>query len=129
MNNDFNVTSFDHFQPYNSYWGNYDSMIKEMSNDQKNFVGKQDEVKNAKNLLISAFIDYLFEQNKNNFVSTSEIAKKLADDYINTVKNALNNYETRSERLEKENADLRKQIQQLLDFGEKTNGKKQDSTK
>ena len=68
MNNDFNVNSFEHFQPYNSYWGNYDSMIKEMSNDQKNFVGKQDEVKNAKNLLISAFIDYLFEQNKNNFV-------------------------------------------------------------
>lgn len=129
MNNDFNFNSFERFQIPNSYWNNYDSMIKEMSSEQKLFVGKQENVISTKNQLISAFIDYLFEQNKNNFVSSSDAAKKLADDYINSVRNAINSYETRSERLEKENAELKKQIQQLLDFGEKTNGKKQDSAK
>lgn len=126
MNNDFR---FEQFQPYNNYWNKYDSVIKELSNEQKTFVGKQKSVLSAKQNLMSAFIDYLFEQQKNNFVLASETAKNLADEYISAIQKAASGYVTHQEELEKENADLKKQLQQLmLDFGEK-NGKNDKSTK
>ena len=118
--NDFRLNQF---QPYNNYWTKYDQVVRDLSNEQKSFVNKQKNVLAAKQNLMSVFIDYLFEQQKNNFIVASDQAKNLADDYINAIQKAANGYVTHQEELEKENADLKKQLQQLmLDFGESKNG-------
>ena len=130
MSNDFRFSNnFNPYQMNNSFWNKYNNLINQMSSEQKNYVGKQKNVLSAKQNLLSEFIDYLFEQHKNNFVLASEHAKKLADEYITSIQKAADSYVTHSEELEKENADLKKQIQQLmLDFGEKKNGKNNRTT-
>lgn len=130
MNNDFRYNNnFEQFQSYNNYWNKYDSIIKELSNEQKSFVSKQKNVLTAKQNLMASFIDYLFEQHKNSYILSSEQSKLLADEYIENIQKAANSYVTHQEELEKENADLKKQIQQLmLDFGDK-NGKDNLTTK
>jgi len=124
---------FDNFNRFsqNPLWLKYDSLINEMGNDQKVFVGKQQDVLEAKQLLMSTFIDYLFNQHRDTFIMSSDEARKLADRYIDCVHAAAGRYVTRSEELEKENVELKKQLKQLLfEFEEKkTNAKNQNSTK
>lgn len=109
------------FEINNSYWQKYDSLLNSMSSEQKIFVSKQEEVIKSKQILISAFIDYLFEQNKNSFIATSDLAKKLADDYYNCVSQAASGFVTHSEQLEKENEELKRQLKQLLSKSEGKN--------
>lgn len=115
----------------NSYWNKYNNLIKTMSSEQRVFVSKQQSVLEAKQNLVSTFIDYLFEKEKNSFINSSEEAKRISDFYIDAVKEAADKYVTRNEELEKENADLKKQLKQLLlDFEDKKqNAKNQNSTK
>lgn len=121
--NDFKFNNFEQFQLNTPYWQKYDDAIKNMSSEQKIFVSKQENVLQAKQNLMSAFIDYLFEQHKNTFVIANNSAKELADKYIDAIKVAADSYVSRSEQLENENNELKKQIQQLmLDF-EGRNGK------
>lgn len=129
MNNDFRFNNnLEQFQYNNMYWKKYDSLINSLSNEQKAFVSKQDAVLTAKQNLISAFIDYLFEQNKSTFILSNDVAQKLADNYLDAIDTAAKSYVSRSEELEKENNELKQQIKQLmLDFGEKNNGKNEKS--
>ena len=128
MNEQFDFNSFNDYQINNSYWSRYNNMIKDMSNEQRIFVSKQDSVIEAKQNLMATFIDYLFERDKASFVNSSDDARKIADIYLETVKDASSRYVTRNEELEKENIELKKQIKQLmLDFGEKENGKDKSS--
>lgn len=128
MNEQYDFNSFTDYQINNSYWSRYNNMIKDMSNEQRIFVSKQDSVIEAKQNLMATFIDYLFERDKASFVNSSDDARKIADIYLETVKDASSRYVTRNEELEKENIELKKQIKQLmLDFGEKENGKDKSS--
>ena len=114
----------------NSYWQKYNDLLKNMSGEQRIFVSKQESVLAAKQNLMSTFIDYLFEREKNSFINSGDTAKNIADSYIESVKDAADRYVTRNEQLEKENAELKKQLQQLmLDFGEKENGKNKPTAK
>lgn len=127
--NDFRLNnSFEQFSINNSYWSNYENLVKDMSNEQKNYVSKQKSVVSAKQNLMTAFIDYLFEQNRNSFVVASPAARNLADEYISAISKAANGYVTRSDELEKENADLKKQLQQLMNDFEGKNGKNKTTT-
>lgn len=120
-----NEFGFNNFEQYTQQvpWNKYDAVIKELSNEQKIFVGKQKSVITAKQNLMTAFIDYLFEVNKNNFVMASPVAKDLADEYINAISKAAGSYVSHNEELEKENAELKKQLQQFLNMEGKKDGK------
>lgn len=119
--NDFNFNNFEQFSP--TVWNKYDSVVKDLSNEQKIFVGKQKNVITAKQNLMTAFIDYLFEVNKNNFVMASPVATNLADEYINAISKAAGAYISHNDELEKENAELKKQLQQFMNMEGKKDGK------
>lgn len=111
MNNDFNL-SFEQYK-LNNYWNKYNNLINTMSYEQKAFVGKQENVLQAKQKLITMFIDYLFEQYKSSFVNSSDMAHSLADEYFDAVSKAAEKYITRSDLLEQENAELKKEVEAL----------------
>lgn len=119
--------TIDNFTPNNSFWYKYDNVINQMSTEQKIFVSKQKEVIESKQNLMSAFMDFLFEQHKNSFVS-SDIAKDLISEYLTTVQDAANKYVSRSDLLEKENEELKKQIQLLLKNNEVKNDKQKTTS-
>lgn len=110
-------------QQKSAYWKRYDDTVAAMSAEQRNWVGKQKEVIDAKNTMLSVFFDYLFETHKEAFVAVGDGQyKTVVDSYINTIQKAADSYVSRAETLEKENEELRMQIKQLLQK-EKKNGK------
>lgn len=122
-NNDFS------FLNNSTYWVKYDNILNGMSNEQKQFVAKNEEVKKKKGVMINAFIDYLFEQYKDSFVSVQDGAyKPIADDYIESVKKAGDSYVSRAEQLENENEQLKRQLKELMEKEKKGNGKDKTTT-
>lgn len=122
-----NINSFK--SQTNSFWLKYEEIISKMSKEELTYISKQENVINAKNNLINTFIDYLFDREKNNFISSSDMAKSVADDYINNIQLASSNYVSRTELLENENAELKKKISELLSKGDvKKNDNKQITT-
>ena len=119
-----NINSFK--SQTNSFWLKYEEIISKMSKEELTYISKQENVINAKNNLINTFIDYLFDREKNNFISSSDMAKSVADDYINNIQLASSNYVSRTELLENENAELKKKISELLSKGDV---KKNDNNK
>jgi hypothetical protein len=119
-----NINSFK--SQTNSFWIKYEEIISKMSKEELTYISKQENVINAKNNLINTFIDYLFDREKNNFISSSDMAKSVADDYINNIQLASSNYVSRTELLENENAELKKKISELLSKGDV---KKNDNNK
>lgn len=106
-----------------NYWNKYDGILNEMSLEQKKFISKNENVLEKKSVMMNAFLDYLFELNKDSFVSVQGgMYKQVAEDYIESVKAARDLYISRSEQLETENAALRRQLEELLQKG-KDNGK------
>jgi hypothetical protein len=119
-----NINSFK--SQTNSFWIKYEEIISKMSKEELTYISKQENVINAKNNLINTFIDYLFDREKNNFISSSDMAKSVADDYIHNIQLASSNYVSRTELLENENAELKKKISELLSKGDV---KKNDNNK
>lgn len=98
------------------FWKRYDDVINCLSSEQRDFVSKQKNVIQAKNLMYQEFIDYLFEINKDAFVSVSDgVHKNIVNKYINEIKNAADSYVSRTEQLEKENEELKAQIKKVLE--------------
>lgn len=112
-----------------TYWNKYDSLLNGMSAEQKQFVAKNENVMKKKTVMLNAFLDYLFEQYKDSFVSVQNgIYKPIAEEYIESVKAAGDSYITRSEQLETENEELRKQLKALMEKGKVENGKDKTTT-
>ena len=98
------------------FWKRYDDVINCLSSEQRDFVSRQKNVIQAKNLMYQEFIDYLFEINKDAFVSVSDgVHKNIVNKYINEIKNAADSYVSRTEQLEKENEELKAQIKKVLE--------------
>jgi hypothetical protein len=116
MNNYFNDNLYKNYT--NPFWIKYEDIIRNMSKEELNFVNKQESVILAKQNLISVFIDYLFEKEKNNFIAISEISKQVAENYLNEIQKASSNYVSKNEILENENAELKKRIEELLKIKE-----------
>lgn len=111
----------------NPFWIKYENLISNMSKEELNFIAKQEKVILAKSNLMNTFIDYLFEKEKNNFITTDE-AKKITEIYLSEIKNASEQYINRTESLENENAELKKYIEELLKKGVKPDENKQSAT-
>ena len=95
-------------------WRRYDDTLAAMSAEQKGWVCKQDSVLRAKSEMYGQFIDYLFEQNKDAFVSVGDGRyKKVCEDYIDIIQASASTYVSRSEQLEKQNEDLAKRNEEL----------------
>lgn len=99
-----------------SYWKRYDDTVSAMSQEQRAWVGKQVDVIDAKNAMFSVFFDYLFEMNKDAFVSVGDGKYKgVVDNYIDMLQKTANNYVSRAEALEKENEELRNKLKIILE--------------
>lgn len=107
-----------------TYWTKYENILNGMSAEQRQYIAKNEDVINKKEVMLNAFLDYLFEQYKDSFVSVQNgIYKPIADEYIESVKAAGETYISRSEQLENENAELKKKLKELLEKGKNDNGK------
>lgn len=102
----------------NPFWIKYEDIIKNMSREEINFVNKQESVITAKQNLISLFIDYLFERERNNFIAVSDITKQVAENYLAEIQKASSSYVSQNEMLQNENAELKKRIEELLKIKE-----------
>lgn len=99
-----------------AYWKRYDDTVSAMSAEQRAWVGKQEAVIAAKQNMFGVFLDYLFEVNKDAFVSVGDGQyKSVVDAYIDTLQKAADGYVSRAESLEKENEELRRQLKQILE--------------
>lgn len=96
------------------YWKNFETLFQGLSLEEKKYVSSQKEVAEANGKMFEAFIAYLFEQNKDAFVSVNNgMYRNLADSYINAVQKAVNSYVPHTEELEKENQAMKRRIQEL----------------
>lgn len=102
--------------PQSAYWKRYDDTIAAMSGEQRAWVARQEEVINAKQVMFSVFLDYLFEANKDAFVSVGDGKYKgIVDSYIDTIQKSADGYVSRAESLERENEELRQQLKMMLE--------------
>lgn len=110
--------------PQSTYWKRYDDTIAAMSGEQRAWVARQEEVINAKQVMFNVFLDYLFEANKDAFVSVGDGKYKgIVDSYIDTIQKAAEGYVSRAESLEKENEELRQQLKMMLEREKKYGSK------
>lgn len=97
-----------------STWRRYDDTLASLSTEQKLWVCKQESVLKAKSEMYSQFIDYLFELNRDAFVSVGDGRyKKLCENYIDSIQSSASSYVSRSEQLEQKNIELVKQNEAL----------------
>lgn len=98
------------------FWKKYDDVINCLSSEQRDFVSRQKNVIQAKNLMYQEFIDYLFDVNKDAFVSVSDgVHKPVVNRYIDEIRKAADSYVSKTEQLEKENEELKAQIKKVLE--------------
>lgn len=95
-------------------WRRYDDSLAAMSAEQKSWVCKQESVMKAKSEMYTQFIDYLFELNKEAFVSVGDgNYRKVCEDYVDSIQKSASSYVSRSDILEKQNEDLVKRNEEL----------------
>lgn len=119
METDFNAM-MDHFkalqQPKSSFWKKYDDILNSLSADQKQWVSKQNEVVMAKEKMFSMFLNYLFDQKKDDFVSVNDGKYKgIVSDYFQAIQKAADGYVSHAESLERENEDLKAKLKEILE--------------
>lgn len=95
-----------------SPWDRLKTATGNMELGQIAWVMKQDKVVQAWTSLKSTFDNWLFERWKEDFGKV-QAYRPLVDNYINAVIEAAQGYGVRASTLEAENAELRKQIEEL----------------
>lgn len=101
-------------QNKSSSWRRFDDTVNAMSVEQRAWVCKQESVIKAENAMMSSFLEYLFNQNREAFVSVQDGKyARLVEDYISEIQKIADGYISRSELLEKENAALKEKLKML----------------
>lgn len=93
-------------------WNRFDTVISKFSQEQMAYVNNsQKAIKKWKDLK-EIFSDWLFAKYKNEFVSIPEF-EKLAQEYVDTVVSTSQEYIENTKNLQKENEQLKKELEEL----------------
>lgn len=98
--------------PHAPVWQRFDDLVGKMSNDQQAFVNNNEKALAKRKELLSTFNDWLFERFKDEFVQIPVFAG-LAEEYVNAVATAAQEFGQHAAGLEKENEELRRQLDEL----------------
>ncbi|MBQ0112122.1 MAG: hypothetical protein KBT03_03240 [Bacteroidales bacterium] len=114
---------------YSDTWRRYENSINAMSPEQRNWVCKQDSVLRAKSEVYASFIDYLFNANREAFISVGDgNNKKVCEKYIDEIEKVATSFVSRSELLEQQNRELAERNEELQKKLNQILGMKNEST-
>ena len=99
-----------------SYWLKLSKMCENLSSDQQEYINTNEEVKKAYSQMMEAFNLFLFETLKEQFAS-SVIFTKCCDKYIDSVQDALNDYQNNMSKLRQEYDKLKGELEQIKKGG------------
>lgn len=94
------------------YWQKLTDYCNKMSADQQNFVNNSKKVQDSRAVMMEAFILYLFERHKDEFIQLDNF-RGLCDDYINSVIDTSKEYSVQVARTVDENEALKARIAEL----------------
>lgn len=95
-----------------SLWQKLADYCNKMSADQQSFVERNQKVQESRAKMMDAFLLYLFERHKDEFIQLNGF-QKLCDDYVNTVIETGKEYSAQIAKTVNENADLKAKIAEL----------------
>lgn len=93
-------------------WQKLTDYCSKMSADQQNFVERNQKVQESRAKMMDAFLLYLFERYKDEFVQLNNF-QTLCEDYVNTVIETGKEYSAQIAHTVNENADLKARIAEL----------------
>lgn len=93
------------------FWERYNDAVNSLSNEQKAWISEQQTVIQKKTEMYSAFIEYLFEKEKDAFVYSG--GRNVSEEYIKAVEVASSQYVDKAKRLEAENEELKQRLDRL----------------
>ena len=96
-------------------WQRMTDHLLKMTQDQIAFINNDANVIKKKQDLNSTFIEWLFEKYKNEFVSYP-VFEKLSQDYVDCVIFSAQEYSNQQASMQKDNAALRKEVEELRKF-------------
>ena len=99
-----------------SYWLKLSKMCENLSSDQQEYINTNEEVKKAYSQMMEAFNLFLFETLKEQFAS-NVIFTKCCDEYIDSVQDALNDYQNNMSKLRQEYDKLKGELEQIKKGG------------
>lgn len=95
-----------------NYWQKLADYCSKMSADQQSFVEKNPKVQVTRAKMMDAFLLYLFERHKDEFIQLDGF-RQLCDDYIDTVINTSNDYSAQITQAISENDSLKNRVAEL----------------
>lgn len=93
-------------------WQKLADYCNKMSADQQSFVERSQKVQESRAKMMDAFLLYLFERHKDEFIQLDSF-QTLCDDYVNTVIETGKEYSAQIAHTVNENADLKARIAEL----------------
>lgn len=98
-----------------SVWQRLQDNLSRMSNEQLAFINKDPDCVAKKTAMNSVFIEWLFEQYKNDFVQVSQF-NSLANEYVDCIITKADDFSKRQANLVQDNENLRKELEELRKF-------------
>ena len=93
------------------YWNRLTDYISKFSTDQLKFIDNNQQVIKAHNDMLSTFVEYLFEKNKDDFAAFDEF-RPVCDTYIDCVIKTASEYDNKVSEALSENAELKNKLKE-----------------
>lgn len=94
------------------HWKRLQDATNSIDMSQSNWIMSQESVKSAYGDLMQAFQHYLFERFKDDFAGLP-LYQDIISKYVDSVLSAAQGFAKRTEQLERENAELKKKLEEL----------------
>lgn len=98
--------------PQSEVWRRFNDLIARMSDDQRAYVGTNENVIKKRKDMMNVFNDWMFERFKDDFVAVPEF-DKLAQEYVGAVASTSQEYAQKAAGLQEENERLKAEIEKL----------------